>query len=116
MQELRRRNDELCGVLDKLKEELQNTKVRVTDLWQTNCNQMREADEMIVTKDEERAALRNQLRLLGSARAVPGVLEVTETFISGPHLTHPSVSSSSAVGGSVSVCQCVDDILCTLKV
>ena len=73
-------------------------------------------EEMIVTKDEERAALRNQLRLLGSARAVPGVLEVTETFISGPHLTHPSVSSSSAVGGSVSVCQCVDDILCTLKV
>ena len=82
------RNDELCGELDKPKEEVQNTKVRVTDLWHTNCDQMHEADEMIAAKDEEIAALRNQLQLLGNARAVPGVLEVTETSISGPHLTH----------------------------
>ena len=100
--ELRSRNDELCGEQDKLKEELQNTKVRVTDLWQTNCDQMWEANEIIVAKNEEIAALRNQLRLLGNARAVPGVLGVTETSISGPHLTHPSVSSSSVVGCSVS--------------
>ena len=39
---------------------------------------------------------------MGNAKAVPGVLGASETSISGPHLTHPSVSSSSIVGCSVS--------------
>ena len=89
--ELQSRNDELCGELDKLKEELQNIKVRVTDLWQSNCDQMREADEMIAAKDKEIAALRNQLQLLDTTRTVPGVLGATESSISWPYLTHLSV-------------------------
>ena len=56
--ELWSRNNELCGKLDKLKDELWSTKVRVKDLWQTNCDQVREADEMIAAKDDE---IRNQL-------------------------------------------------------
>ena len=80
--ELWSRNNELCGELDKLEHELQSTKVRVKDLWQTNCDQVREADEMIAAKDEEIAALQIQWLLLGSAGTVPGVLGVTETSTS----------------------------------
>ena len=70
------KNSELCTEIDGLKDELQCGKTRVKDLWQVSCDQVREADEIIAAKDEEIAALQNQLKLLGGYRVLLELLRL----------------------------------------
>ena len=45
-----------------LKRELEGMKVRVKELWRTSCEQLDEFDATIMSKDEEIASVKRQLR------------------------------------------------------